>query len=146
MLVVEEKERIRRAVLVAGKSQRQVARETGHARNTIRKMLENGDVPRYRQKRPRSSPVLGPFKAIIDAWVAEDEQKPKKKRRTARRMYTLLSSEYGYRGAESTLRAYVGRVRKRLRNQVYVPLDYQPGEVGQVDTSTGSVHVLGKQK
>ncbi len=49
MLNVEEKERIRRAVLVEGKSQRQVARETGHTRNTIRKMMENGEAPRYRQ-------------------------------------------------------------------------------------------------
>jgi len=145
MLNVEEKERIRRAVLVEGKSQRQVARETGHSRNTIRKMLEDGDVPRYRHKRPRSSPVLGPFKALITAWVTEDEKKPKKKRRTARRMYTLLSREYGYRGAESTLRAYVGRLRKRMRNQVYVPLDYQPGEVGQVDFGEAEVIIAGER-
>jgi transposase-like protein len=59
MLGVEEKEQIRRAVLVEGKSQRQVARETGHSRNTIRKMLEDGKAPRYRQKRPRRTPVLG---------------------------------------------------------------------------------------
>lgn len=146
MLDVEEKEQIRRAVLVEGKSQRQVARETGHSRNTIRKMLENGEAPRYRQKRPRSSPVLGPFKAILDAWIAEDEKKPKKKRRTARRMYTLLrGEEYGYCGAESTLRAYVGRVRKRLRKQVYLPLDYEPGEVGQVDFGEAEVVIAGEQ-
>lgn len=145
MLNVEEKEQVRRAVLVEGKSQRQVARETGHSRNTIRKMLENGAVPRYRQQRPRSSPVLGPFKAIIEAWVAEDEKKPKKKRRTAHRIYTLLRAEYGYGGAESTLRAYVGQVRKRLRNQVYVPLDYQPGEVGQVDFGEAEVIIAGER-
>jgi transposase len=131
MLDVEEKEHIRRALLVEGKSQRQVARETGHFRNTIRKMLENGETPRYRKKRPRSSPVLGSYKPILDAWIAEDEKKPKKKRRTARRMYTLLrGEEYGYCGAESTLRAYVGRVRKRMSNQVYLHLDYEPGEGG----------------
>ena len=62
MLDVEEKEQIRRAVLVEGKSQRQVAREAGHSRNTLRKMLEDGKAPRYRQKRLRRSPVLGPFK------------------------------------------------------------------------------------
>jgi transposase len=146
MLDVKEKEQIRKAVLVEGKSQRQVAQETGHSRNTVRKMLENGEAPRYRQKRPRSSPVLGPFKALIDAWIAEDEKKPKKKRRTARRMYTLLSGEeYGYRGAESTLRAYVGRVRKRIRNQVYLPLGYEPGEVGQVDFGEAEVIIAGER-
>ena len=49
MLNVNEKEAIRRAVLVEGKSQRAVARETGYSRNTIRKMLTDGDVPKYNQ-------------------------------------------------------------------------------------------------
>lgn len=146
MLDVEAKEQIRRAVLVEGKSQREVAKETGHSRNTVRKMLVDGTAPRYRQKRSRSSPVLGPYKALIDTWIAEDEQKPKKKRRTARRMYTLLSGEaYGYCGAESTLRAYVGRARKRLRKQVYLPLSYEPGEVGQVDFGEAEVIIAGER-
>lgn len=146
MLNVEAKEQIRRAVLVEGKSQRQVARETGYARNTIRKMLEDGAVPEYCQKRSRPSLVLGPYKAILDTWIAEDEKKPKKHRRTARRMYTILSGEgYGYQGAESTLRAYVGRKRKQTRNQVYVPLDYEPGEVGQVDFGEAEVIIAGEK-
>jgi transposase len=59
MLNVDKKDRIRRLVLVEGKSQRQVAKETGHSRNTVSKMLENSDVPTYTLREERPSPVLG---------------------------------------------------------------------------------------
>lgn len=142
---MNEKDRIRRMVLVEGMSIREVARQTGRSRNTITKMLENSDVPAYRLTEEREAPVLGPFKELIDRWVAEDEKKPKKKRRTARRMYDMLrAAPYGYGGAESTLRRYVGKARRKARNKVYVILDYQPGEAAQVDFSEGDVIVAGK--
>lgn len=142
---MNEKDRIRRMVLVEGKSIRQVARETGYSRNTIPKMLENSDVPRYTLMVAKEAPVLGPFKGLIDQWVAEDEQKPKKKRRTARRMYNILWQEpYSYRGAESTLRRYVGQARRQARHKVYLLLDYRPGEVGQLDFGEGEVIIDGK--
>ena len=143
---MSEKDRIRRMVLVEGKSIRQVARATGHSRNTIRKMLDNSEVPRYRLTREKEKPVLGPFKEIVDQWVAEDEKKPKKKRRTARRMYNILRTEpYGYTGAESTLRRYVGEARRKARQKVYVVLDYEPGEAAQLDFGEADVIVGGKQ-
>lgn len=142
---MNEKEKIRRAVLVEGKSQRQVAKETGHSRHTIKKMLDDGDVPKYQMQKERESPVLGPYKAILAEWVTEDEKKPKKKRRTAKRMYEILKGEaYGYQGAESSLRVYVGQLRKKARKKVYVPLSYEPGEVGQVDFGEAEVIIAGK--
>lgn len=59
MLDVNEKETVRRAVLVDEKSQRQVVRETGHSRNTIRRLQADGAVPRYRLKQVRTCPALG---------------------------------------------------------------------------------------
>lgn len=141
-----EKDRIRRMVLVEGKSIRQAARETRHSRNTVSKMLENSEVPQYRLAEEKEAPVLGPFKALIDKWVAEDEKKPKKTRRTARRMYDVLRQEpYGYTGAASTLRRYVGQARRQVRHKVYLILDYQPGEAAQVDFGESEVTIAGKQ-
>jgi len=40
MIIVEEKEEIRRAYYINGKSIRQIHRETGHHRRTIRKALD----------------------------------------------------------------------------------------------------------
>lgn len=146
MLDVKAKEQIRRAVLVEGKSQRQVARETGYSRNTVKKMLVDGEVPQYHQQKKRVCPVLGPYQTILAEWVAEDEQKPKKQRRTAKRMYDILREEpYAYTGAESSLRSYVGQLRRRSRKKVYVPLAYEPGEVGQVDFGEAEVVIAGEQ-
>lgn len=140
-----EKDRIRRMVLVEGQSIREVARQTGRSRNTITKMLENSDVPAYTLTEGKEAPVLGPFKELVDRWVAEDEKKPKKKRRTARRMYDLLrEAPYGYSGAESTLRRYVGQARRKARHKVYVMLDYQPGEVAQLDFGEAEVLIDGR--
>mgnify|MGYP002634860758 CR=1 FL=1 len=145
MLNVNEKEAIRRAVLVEGKSQRAVARETGYSRNTIRKMLTDGDVPKYKKREARKAPVLGDYKELLDKWVAEDEGKPKKLRRTARRMYQILKEEHGYSGSEPTLRIYVGQARKKSRQKLYVPLAYEPAEVAQVDFGETPVIIDGKQ-
>ena len=145
MLDMVEKDRIRRMVLVEGKSIRQVARETGHSRNTITKMLASSEVPRYTASGARDRPVLGPFTPLIDQWVAEDEQKPKKKRRTAERMYRILDKEHGFKGAKSTLRRYVGQARRKARHKVYVLLDYQPGEAAQLDFGETEVIVAGRQ-
>lgn len=139
-----DKDTVRRMVLVEGMSIRQTAKATGHSRNTVQKMLATSDVPRYSLTVQKEAPVLGPFKLLIDHWVAEDEKKPRKKRRTARRMYDLLRTEYGYQGAESTVRYYVGQARRQARHNVYVMLDYQPGEAAQVDFGEADVTIAGQ--
>ena len=53
MLTMDHKAKIRHIVLVEGKSQRQVAKETGHSRNTIKKMLQDSETPRATSKRSR---------------------------------------------------------------------------------------------
>lgn len=141
---MEDKAQIRHAVLVEGKSQREMARETGYSRNTIRRMIHNSDRPKYQLTRPRSHPVLGPYKTLLEGWVEEDAQKPKKQRRTTARMYQLLKQEHGYTGAESTLRAYVGRLRRKAKQKVYIPLAYEPGETAQVDFGEAEVSIAGQ--
>lgn len=142
---MDEKAKIRHAVLVEGKSQRRVARETGHSRNTIKKMLQNSERPKYRQRQARRSPVLGPYKGLLEKWVEEDKGKAKKQRRTATRMYQLLKEEHGYQGSEPTIRVYVGKLRKQAKQKVYVPLAYEPGETGQVDFGEAEVVINGEE-
>lgn len=148
MLAMDAKAQIRHAVLVEGKSRRQVARETGYSRNTIRKLVQDSERPKYRLSQPRPHPVLGPYKALLERWVQEDAEKPKKQRRTTVRMYQLLKQGAeglpAYKGAESTLRAYVGRLRRKARHKVYIPLAYAPGETGQVDFGEAEVSMGGQ--
>jgi transposase len=145
MIKVEQKEQIRRAFYVEGKSIRQIQRETGYHRQTIRKALQDSAVPKYERKEPRSRPVLDPVKAIIDQWLAEDRNKPPKQRHTAKRIHERLTTEYGFAGAESTVRSYVSQRRKAMRAQVFIPLSYQPGQTGQVDFGEAQVIIAGEQ-
>src|SRR5271166_2921449 len=73
MYQVEIYGRIRRAVLVEGRSQRSVAREFGLARVTVRKMLGYSIPPGYRRKEPVKRPKLGPWMGVIDAILEEDK-------------------------------------------------------------------------
>ena len=65
--------RVRRAVLVEGKSERAVAQEFGIARETVRKMLRYSVPPGFRRERPVKRPKLGPWIGVIDAILEEDK-------------------------------------------------------------------------
>jgi len=144
MITVNEKEQIRRAHYIQGMSIRQIQRELGYHRSTIRKALEGGEVSVYRQLAPRPSPVLEAVKAVIDHWLQEDRHKPPKQRHTAKRIHERLVQEYGFAGAESTVRRYVGQRRKGMRTQVFVPLEYEPGQIAQVDFGEAQVILAGE--
>jgi DNA-binding transcriptional regulator LsrR (DeoR family) len=51
--------RVRRSVLVEGRSQREVAREFGISRKTIQKMLRYAVPPGYQRLQPVKRPKLG---------------------------------------------------------------------------------------
>jgi len=48
-----ERERIRRAYYIEGKSIRQIARELRHSRETVKEALESAEARRYRLTKPR---------------------------------------------------------------------------------------------
>jgi hypothetical protein len=74
--------RIRRAVLVEGRSQRAVAREFGLARVTVQKMLRYSAPPGYQRQQAVKRPKLGPWVGVIDAILEEDKSTPPKQRHT----------------------------------------------------------------
>jgi hypothetical protein len=84
MYTVEIYARVRRAVLVEGKSRRAVARDFGLARKTVSEMLEYSLPPGYRRQAAVRRPKLGPWQGVIDAILAEDKQRPRKQRHTAK--------------------------------------------------------------
>ena len=122
MITVEKKETIRRAYYIDGKSIRQVHRETGHHRRTIRRALEDGMKPEYKRSKPHFRPVMDPVKAIIDQWLERDKTQPPKQRHTAKRIHERLKAEYGFDGAESTVRHYVAQRRREMGkgNDVFI--------------------------
>ena len=87
MFKVELYGRVRRAVLVEGRSQRAVAREFGIARKTIQKMLRYSVPPGYQRQQAVKRPKLGPWLGVIDAILEEDKARPAKQRHTATRIF-----------------------------------------------------------
>jgi transposase len=80
MFQVEIYGRVRRAVLVEGRSRRAVAREFGISRKTISKMLRYSVPPGYQRQQPVRRPKLGPWLGVIDAILKEDKTRPVKQR------------------------------------------------------------------
>jgi len=132
MLTVDDYERIRREVLVAGKSQREVAKELGHSRHTVRKALKHSSPPGYCRRQAPRRPAIDSIRHIIDAWLDEDRKRPPKQRHTAFRIYERLCDEHGFTGSYSAVSRYV-RHWKATSGEVFFPLGFEPGEEMQVD-------------
>jgi len=60
MLTVADYEKIRKAVIRGGMSQREAARTFGHGRDTIKKALAHPSPPGYRRGKEPESPILEP--------------------------------------------------------------------------------------
>lgn len=148
MLKVGKIEEIRQAFYREGKSIRQIAKELHHGRQAIREALQDAGAREYRQSQPRPAPVLGPFIALIEQWLREDEQRPKKQRHTAHRIWKRLHDEYQFAGAESTVRHYV-REHHPLSmgaraEAAMIPLAFHPGDDAQADFGEAQVIMAGK--
>ena len=143
MLTVEAYEKIRRAHYIEQKSIRQIAREQGHSRKTVKKALASGGPGRYTQKSAREAPVLGPYKERIEALLVEAQQMPRKQRYTSHKIYEIIQGE-GYRGSEPGVRRYIGEWRRTHHAPaVYLPLEYEPGADAQADWGEGLVVMNG---
>jgi len=133
---------IRIAHRVYGKGIREITRETGQSRNTVKKALR-GEYEGYSERGRQPFPVLGSYLAIIDGWLKEDLERPRKQRHTAVRIYNRLRREHGFEGGESTVRRYVREARRRLGvtpSQVFIPLEPELGMEAEVDW--GNCHAI----
>jgi transposase len=103
---MDQYEMIRTAHRVYDANISEMARMTGHSRNTIKKAIR-GEPWGYKERTHQPFPVLDKYLTVIDGWLKGDKDKPKKQRHTARRIYNRLVQEHGYKGSEPTVRRYV---------------------------------------
>jgi transposase len=148
MLRVEQIEQVRQAYYREGKSIRQIAREQHHSRTVVAAALAEATPRGYTLQQARPAPVLGPVSALIDQWLRDDQQRPKKQRHTAHRVWQRLHDEYQFMGAESSVRRYVRAHRPATPGQraqaAMIPLAYPPGEEAQADFFQAQVILSGK--
>lgn len=137
MRTVEDFAAIRRAHR-DGLSIRQIAKQLGVGRRSVRKALAHPEPAPYTLTRPRPAPTFGPFREAVEAILAADEHAPPKQRHTASQLFRRLRDEYGYPGSYDQVRRYL-RDRRRDRRETFIPLDHPPGHRAEADF--GHIHV-----
>jgi transposase len=137
VLTVDDYGAIRRAHR-DGMTIREIARAFHHARYKIRQVLAQSEPQPLPQTRNRPAPVLGPFQAVIDQILADDEPAPPKQRHTAMQVFRRLHDEHGYHGGYGQVRRYVRRHRAR-HQETFMPLGHLPGQ--RLEADFGHIHV-----
>jgi hypothetical protein len=125
VLGVQQWAEVRRLVLVEGRSQREVARLMGLARDTVAKAVASGTPPRY--VRAPAGSKLDPFKEWICERLREDPMIQAQRLRE-------LAAELGYAGGKTIFDDYVREVRPQFRvRRTFQRTVYRPGELVQCD-------------
>ena len=74
MLTVTDQLRIRQAYYHEKKSQREIARELGLSRNTVKKAIEHDEPFEYRRQQPAHAPVIGPYRERLREMVETNRE------------------------------------------------------------------------
>jgi transposase len=121
-----------------GLSARQIARQLGVGRDTVRKALHHPEPIPYTLATPRPAPTFGPVRALVDAILAADESAPRKQRHTATQIYRRLVAEHGYTGSYHPIQRHL-KDRRLAARETFIPLAHSPGHRCEADF--GHIHV-----
>ena len=135
---------IRQLVLQEGRSIRWTARRLGISRNTVRRYLKDSE-PRRTERCARAKPVLSTVQTRIDELLCEWSGRTTAKQRiTGSRVQEQLLHE-GLQVGITTVRKYLAELRRR-NQEVFIPLEYRPGDVAQVDFFEVTVDIGGQRQ
>lgn len=131
---------IRRLHLREKLSIREIARRTGLSRNTVTKHLAANTIePKFAT--PDRPSKLDPYADKLSGWLKTEGGKPRKERRTLKRMHSDLV-KLGFTGSYNRVAAFAREWRAdRQREQqttgrgIFVPLAFEPGDAFQFDWS-----------
>ena len=121
---------LRRSIRNNGVSLRQLERDTGLHRQTLRKIRDNSEPPGYRRTKPINKPKIRPYLDRIRALIKSDKQDHQKQYYTAKKIWEILQSE-GFTGGYTIVKDAVREIKKGSK-EVFMPLSQRPGEA-QVD-------------
>jgi transposase len=125
LLEVERWAELRRAHFVRGVSIKELVRQTGLARNTIRAALRSDEPPAFRC--PERSSKLDPFKDEIHRLLRGDPRLPGVRVRE-------LIEPLGFAGGKTIVDDYLREVRPLfLKPRTHQRTIYRPGEICQFD-------------
>ena len=129
-------EKIRRDRRCEELSIRELAERHGVHRRAVRQALASALPPPRKTYPPRPRPAIDPWVGVIDAWLVDDQNAPRKQRHTARRVWQRLVAEHQAALSEITVSRYVARRRLELgvvRREVSIPQTHPAGAEAEVD-------------
>src|ERR1700757_222482 len=114
---------------------REIARDLGVSRNTVRKVLRSGETSFEYERAIQPRPKLGRWTAELDDLLESNAAKPAREQLTLIRIFEEFRGR-GYDGGYDALRRYARRWAKQhgeATAAAYVPLSFAPGEAYQFD-------------
>jgi transposase len=124
---------------------RQLSREMGIPRNTIRRYLRGAKPGVGKPRGLAGHPVRDAVRPRVEEILADSPRwTGGKQRLTAARLYTMLRGEghdVGYTVVKQIVREW-----KRRKQEVFVPLVYRPGDLAEVDFFEVLVDVAGERR
>jgi len=137
MFIVETIAKIRRRHFVEGKKIKEICRDLGVSRNTVRKILRGGATEHRYKRNAQPMPQLGNYVTRVEELLEHDWTRPKKRRLTGRRLFELLQAE-GYGGGYDSIQRFAKKWREQKNREPvsgFIPLSFGPGEAYQFDWS-----------
>jgi transposase len=110
-----------------GKGIREIARDVGVSRNTVRRYLRDESAPRYKARPPRET-KLGPFKRYVIG-----RQRAASPERIPGSVLLAELRERGYGGGYTMLKMFLASLRSKETIDPVVRFETAPGEQMQVD-------------
>jgi transposase len=107
-----------------GQSMRQIAKQLGIHRDTVKKYIIGKGPPRYRKRKRRES-ILAPFHQMIRDWLEETDYR-------ATTIFDKVRA-LGYTGGYDMVRYFVREVKEEKAQQAYIRFETEPGRQAQMD-------------
>lgn len=136
----------------AGLSKRALQRKHGVGYRTVATALELA-CSKARQLPPKRGSRLDPYREIIDGWLRDDLDAPRKQRHTAKRIFDRLLDEHEATGVVSygMVRDYVSSRRHEIRIETgrepaatFIPQEHLPDREAEVDFGEAGVRLRGE--
>lgn len=136
MKTMAEKQYIKHLYENEEKSLRQIAQITNMDFRTVQKYAHqsNWSLDKLPNMNPETYPAMGPYIAVVDEWLEQDQREPRKQRHTIKRVYERLRDEHEYTGSYDSVKRYYNKKKFMLglSREGYLPLA-QPGGHAQID-------------
>src|SRR5688572_8115973 len=130
--------KVRRMRMRDGLSISEIARRTSLARNTIKGWLKGPARSEMAYRRSAAPKKIGPYEATLRDALATDARRPRRERRTARRLHAQIREE-GFAGSYARVTEFIRAWRAEqgavTARSAYVPLSFAWGEAFQFDWS-----------